>query len=156
MANTLAVTIDRGLVLTPEDIAIQDDAKVPLSITFEDTLLDAFNPEATFRLDWQLPDGTKLYMGSYPIAASTDDDIPATIFVQAGLLFVQVVVEDGDIVWHSQAIGTRLQKAISAADSASTDPTLVTGDYDIAVGDGTLTFHFINGRLASVEQVVEG
>lgn len=122
MSNTLAITSDRGAVLSPGKLAIQADALTPLTVTFDAATIALFGSNPVFRLDFRLADGTEVYVGSYSVAASVAVTLPASVFAQEGGLTVQArVTDDAGLVWHSLEAEAFISDAIEAGTPASAD-----------------------------------
>lgn len=122
MSNILAVTSDRYAALTPAQITAQADNLTPLTVTFDAAAIALFGANPAFRIDWQLADGTELYSGNYPVAASTALTIPDSVLAQAGALQYQIrVSDDSGLVWHTIKGYTILPEAIEAGTPATPD-----------------------------------
>ena len=94
MSNVLAVTSDRALVLLPQLLAVQSDDLTPLTITADADTLALFGAGASLWMDIRRSDGTDVFVGPYPLAASISVIIPASAISVAGSLQLQVRIED--------------------------------------------------------------
>lgn len=148
MSNTLAITSDRGAVLSPRKLAIQADALTPLAVTFDAATIALFGSNPVFRLDFRLADGTEVYVGSYSVAASVAVTLPASVFAQEGWLTVQArVTDDAGLIWHSLEGFTRIPHAIESETPATADDRIYVEVPATFTAGNLAGYNPVTGRL---------
>lgn len=150
MSNTLSVEKTRVSTFTLD--GVQNDNLTPLTITVASDLISTFGANPLLWVDFKLSDGTELYIGSFPLAATITTTIPNTVLACDGILYAQVrIKDDTGYEWHSYQSYQVLYESIADAEAATVDDRVYVETPATFTTGNLVSYSDASGRLVDLE-----